>query len=160
MIFVTVGTHEQPFNRLIKKIDDLVSDGIINEKVYIQRGYSTYVPKNCEYSDFLSFNEMNDYMEKSRIVISHGGPATFMKALSLNKKTIVVPRLKEFDEHVNNHQLTFARQVASRGYGIIVVTSMDELGNAITRNSIDEPKIGSNNDRFVAEITKRIHELY
>ena len=23
MIFVTVGTHEQPFNRLVKKIDEL-----------------------------------------------------------------------------------------------------------------------------------------
>ena len=29
MIFVTVGTHEQTFNRLIKKVDDL----IIKEKV-------------------------------------------------------------------------------------------------------------------------------
>lgn len=31
MIFVTVGTHEQPFNRLIQKIDELKKDGIINE---------------------------------------------------------------------------------------------------------------------------------
>lgn len=35
MIFVTVGTHEQPFNRLIKKIDELKKDGIINEDVII-----------------------------------------------------------------------------------------------------------------------------
>ena len=27
MIFVTVGTHEQPFNRLIQKIDELKKDG-------------------------------------------------------------------------------------------------------------------------------------
>lgn len=33
MIFVTVGTHEQPFNRLIQKIDELKKDGIINEMV-------------------------------------------------------------------------------------------------------------------------------
>ena len=26
MIFVTVGTHEQPFNRLIQKIDELKKD--------------------------------------------------------------------------------------------------------------------------------------
>lgn len=36
MIFVTVGTHEQPFNRLIQKIDELKKDGIINEDVIIQ----------------------------------------------------------------------------------------------------------------------------
>ena len=38
MIFVTVGTHEQPFNRLIQKIDELKKDGTIQddvkEKVY------------------------------------------------------------------------------------------------------------------------------
>ena len=28
MVFVTVGTHEQPFNRLIQKIDQLKKDGI------------------------------------------------------------------------------------------------------------------------------------
>ena len=36
MIFVTVGTHEQPFNRLIQKIDELKKDSIINEDVIIQ----------------------------------------------------------------------------------------------------------------------------
>lgn len=36
MIFVTVGTHEQPFNRLIKKVDELKRDGIIREEVVMQ----------------------------------------------------------------------------------------------------------------------------
>lgn len=44
MIFVTVGTHEQPFNRLIKKVDDLVANGNIKEKVIVQTGFSTYIP--------------------------------------------------------------------------------------------------------------------
>ena len=45
MIFVTVGTHEQPFNRLIKKIDELKKNGIIQEEVIIQTGFSTYEPR-------------------------------------------------------------------------------------------------------------------
>ena len=44
MIFVTVGTHEQPFNRLIQKIDELVRDGEIEDDVFMQIGYSTYEP--------------------------------------------------------------------------------------------------------------------
>lgn len=36
MIFVTVGTHEQPFNRLIQKVDELKKDGIIQDDVIIQ----------------------------------------------------------------------------------------------------------------------------
>lgn len=34
MIFVTVGTHEQPFNRLIQKVDELKRDGIIKDAVW------------------------------------------------------------------------------------------------------------------------------
>ena len=45
MIFVTVGTHEQQFNRLIKEVDRLVEEGIIKEEVFIQIGYSDYDPK-------------------------------------------------------------------------------------------------------------------
>lgn len=41
MIFVTVGTHEQPFNRLIQKVDELKKDGVITEDVIIQTGFST-----------------------------------------------------------------------------------------------------------------------
>ena len=42
MIFVTVGTHEQAFDRLIKYIDDLKIKGVIKEEVIIQTGYSNY----------------------------------------------------------------------------------------------------------------------
>ena len=47
MIFVTVGTHEQQFNRLIEKIDTLIESGEIKEKVIIQSGFSTYTTNNC-----------------------------------------------------------------------------------------------------------------
>ena len=33
MIFVTVGTHEQQFNRLIEEIDRLKENGIIKDEV-------------------------------------------------------------------------------------------------------------------------------
>lgn len=37
MIFVTVGTHEQQFNRLVKGMDELILDNVIMEKVFIQK---------------------------------------------------------------------------------------------------------------------------
>lgn len=63
MIFVTVGTHEQPFNRLIKKVDDLVADGAIQEKVVMQTGFSTYKPKHCEAHKMMSFDEMQQNLK-------------------------------------------------------------------------------------------------
>ncbi|HEM5383842.1 TPA: multidrug MFS transporter, partial [Streptococcus suis] len=35
MIFVTVGTHEQQFNRLIKEIDLLKKNGSITDEIFI-----------------------------------------------------------------------------------------------------------------------------
>ena len=92
MIFVTVGTHEQPFNRLLIEVDKLVADSVIQERVIMQTGYSSYVPKNCEHFDFLSLQAMEDYIKKARIIITHGGPASFIAPLQAKKIPIVVPR--------------------------------------------------------------------
>ncbi len=58
MIFVTVGTHEQPFNRLIQKIDELKKDGTIQDDVIIQTGFSTYEPKYCQWSKLIPYQQM------------------------------------------------------------------------------------------------------
>ena len=64
MIFVTVGTHEQPFNRLVKKIDELKGNGTIQDDVFIQTGFSTYEPKNCQWSKLIPYNQMIKNVEK------------------------------------------------------------------------------------------------
>ena len=57
---------------------------------------------------------MQENIKKARIVITHGGPASFLDPLKYGKIPVVVPRKKEFNEHVNNHQLEFSRQVKKR----------------------------------------------
>jgi Uncharacterized conserved protein len=99
-------------------------------------------------------------MQKSNIIVSHGGPSTFMKSLSLGKKTVVVPRLKKFNEHVNNHQLDFAERVSDMGYGIIVVKDIDDLDEAISKESFKNSNRKSNNNFFVNSLSKKIYELY
>lgn len=131
MIFVTVGTHEQAFNRLIECIDTLKSDGFITETVKIQSGYSTYTPKHCEWSEFLSYEEMQKNVDEARIVITHGGPASFIAPLQIGKIPIVVPRQKKYNEHVNDHQLEFANTVAQRMGNILVVDDIKKLGYTI-----------------------------
>ena len=127
MIFVTVGTHEQPFNRLIRKIDELKRDGIIKEEVIMQIGYSTYEPKYCKWFKLLPYSEMVKNVKDARIVITHGGPASFIMPLQIGKVPIVVPRQKEFDEHVNNHQVDFSKAVEERMGIILTVTDINKL---------------------------------
>lgn len=112
MIFVTVGTHEQQFNRLVQCVDELKGQGDITEDVIIQTGYSDYVPRFCVYSEFFSHEDMIRNVETARIVITHGGPSSFIMPLQIGKVPVVVPRSRKFGEHVNNHQMEFVKRAA------------------------------------------------
>ena len=131
MIFVTVGTHEQPFNRLVKKVDDLVAHGNIKEKVIIQTGFSTYNANHCEAHKMMSFDEMQQALKDARIVITHGGPSSFIEALQFGKVPIVVPRRQEYNEHVNDHQVDFTKLIEKRMNNIIPVYDIDQLSETI-----------------------------
>lgn len=163
MIFVTVGTHEQPFNRLIKKMDDLVANKDIKENVIVQTGFSTYVPKYCEAHKMMSFEEMQQALKEARIVITHGGPSSFIEALQFGKVPIVVPRQEKFNEHVNNHQVDFTKLIAKRMNNIIPVYDINDLKKIIdnydqiakTKNA-DE---SSNNKQFNEKLEKVVKKL-
>lgn len=131
MIFVTVGTHEQQFNRLIEYIDLCKKNGDIEEDVIIQAGYSTYIPQYCEYYKIIPYEKMDEYLQKARIVITHGGPSSFISALQRGKIPIVVPRYKDYGEHVNNHQKDFVEKVENRYGNIIPIYDINNLLEAI-----------------------------
>ena len=52
--------------------------------------------------------------------------------LQIGKTPIVVPRQHRFNEHVNDHQVEFARNVAQRMGTIIPVEDINTLGDVIT----------------------------
>ena len=152
MIFVTVGTHEQQFNRLIKKVDELKRDGIINEPVFIQTGFSTYEPKYCEWKKLIPYPEMLNKVKEARIIITHGGPASFIMPLQEHKIPIVVPRQLKFEEHINDHQVEFAKMVEKRFNYIIDVYDIKDLSDVIKNYnafiSNKELVVSSNNIEF------------
>lgn len=164
MIFVTVGTHEQPFNRLIEKMDELKRNQVITEDVIIQIGFSTYEPQFCQWSKMLPYSEMIENVSKARIVITHGGPSSFIMPLQIGKIPIVVPRQHQFNEHVNDHQVEFARNVAQRMGTIIPVEDIEALGNVVTNYDKIVSNMGrgmsSNNAKFNKELEKIVSELY
>ena len=131
MIFVTVGTHEQQFNRLVSCVDELKRDGVITEDVFIQTGFSTYEPKYCRWSKLIPYEEMVKNVAEARIVITHGGPASFIMPLQIGKVPIVVPRQYKFDEHVNDHQVDFSRQLSQRMGIILPVFDISDLKKMI-----------------------------
>lgn len=163
MIFVTVGTHEQPFNRLVQKMDELKKNGTIQEDVIIQTGFSTYEPQYCQWSKLIPYQQMIKNVEEARIVITHGGPASFIMPLQIGKTPIVVPRQHKFGEHVNNHQVEFARNVEKRMGTIIDVEDVETLGDIITNYYQIVAGMGhgmsSNNAKFNEELEKLVVQL-
>lgn len=163
MIFVTVGTHEQQFNRLIEYVDNLKHNGVIAEDVIMQTGFSTYEPKYCKWNKLFPYTEMVKNVEKARIVITHGGPASFIMPLQIGKTPIVVPRQKKFAEHVNDHQVEFAQAVVERMGTIITVKEISYLEEIISR--YDEiiaampSKVKSNNELFCRLFEECVDDL-
>jgi len=133
MIYVAVGTHEQSFDRLVRAVDALKADGTITEEVIIQIGYSTYVPQHCTWQKLFPYQDMVRYMDEARIVITHGGPSSFLAPLRSGKVPVVVPRQLRYGEHVNDHQLEFCREVSQRSRNILLVEDVAQLRDVLTR---------------------------
>lgn len=159
MIFVTVGTHEQQFDRLIKEVDRLKKENLIQDEVFIQTGYSNYVPKYCKWEKIISFEKMNQLIEESDIIITHGGPATFMGVIAKGKSPIVVPRQKKFGEHVNDHQIEFVEKVINI-YNLTVITNISDLMACISKiNEQQSTDLKTNNNLFMENFIDMIDDL-
>ena len=103
-------------------------------------------------------------VDKARIVITHGGPSSFIMPLQIGKIPIVVPRKKEYDEHVNDHQVDFCNQVAKRQGNIIVVEDVSKLADTLARYEeiVNGMRNGlkSNNEKFCEEFEKIVNEMF
>lgn len=126
MIFITVGTHEQGMDRLFIELDRLIESGEIKEEVFAQIGYSNYLPKHYKYKKMIGCDEMDDYIKKSNIIITHGGPGSIFHPLQYGKIPIVVPRNPDFNEHVDNHQIVFTKNLEknSKVIGVYIINKL------------------------------------
>ena len=132
MIFVSVGTHSQPFTRLLKKIDELIEQKKITEPVMAQVGYSDYPAKNYPTQKFLGLAEFDEQVQTARIVITHGGEGNIGACLQHHKPMVIVPRLQKWGEHTNDHQLELTHAIVNAKKALLVL-DIDDLEKAIDR---------------------------
>lgn len=118
MIFVTVGTQKFSFERLLKEMDALVGCGSLREEVFAQIGTSSYLPQNYTCERFVSEDFFNEKLKECRILVTHGVVGTITKGLKLKKSVIIVPRLRRYQEHVDDHQLEIARAFEEKKFAL------------------------------------------
>lgn len=161
MIFVTVGTHEQSFKRLLLAVDS-VAGCLNNQEFVVQTGYTFETLKNCRCEKFFAFEEMQQLYEQADVIITHGGPSSFMEALAKKKSPIVVPRQYRFHEHVNDHQLVFAKKIQAAGYPIEVVEEVADLKELIAARLKRQKtlKVASHNQEFINALRLELSSLF
>lgn len=113
VIFVTVGNPIQGFRRLLDAVDDLAGDGVFGDQsVFVQTGHNPgFEPRYCEAKPFVSMEEFEGRMRDAALIICQGG-STVLAAVRLGKVPVVMPRMKKYHEHVNDHQVQFVRALA------------------------------------------------
>jgi UDP-N-acetylglucosamine transferase subunit ALG13 len=160
LIFTTVGTDHHPFDRLVGWVDGWLLDrnGHQRARCLIQSGASQR-PTVAEWTDYLSFDQLQSAIRQAAAVVCHGGPATIMECRRHGRIPIVVPRSREFGEHVDDHQLLFGRRLAAR-QEIRLVSTREQLWSFLDRAVAEPQEFRSPGDQIkVHETVKRFANL-
>jgi UDP-N-acetylglucosamine transferase subunit ALG13 len=127
VIFVTVGTNEARFDRLLRAVAAVQTD----EHFVIQHGHSVPTERaQADFVEFLPFERIVETMRQARAVVTHAGVGSIVVSLANGKRPVVVPRLKAYHEAVDDHQLQLGRRFAQAGL-VTLVEDPDELGQAL-----------------------------
>ena len=113
MIFVTMGTQKFQMNRLVKAADELAEQ--ISEEVFVQKGWSDYVPKHCKFTDFMDATDYNKKIGECSVLVTHAGVGTIVSGIKAGKPIVVVPRMNKYLEHVDDHQHQIAEAFSTKG---------------------------------------------
>jgi UDP-N-acetylglucosamine transferase subunit ALG13 len=74
--------------------------------------------------------ELVEAISQAGVVVTHGGPATIALARAHGKVPLVVPRLKAEGEHVDDHQVWYARKLAEQ-QEVVVLEDVGRLGETL-----------------------------
>ena len=158
MIFVTLGTQDKSFQRLLKKLDELIEKGVINSDVVVQAGATKYESKHMEILPFIQMDKFNNYIKECEYLICHAGVGTIMNGIHNQKKVIAIARRVKYGEHENDHQVEITQKFEKFGYiiGCIEVDKLEEKLKFLDDFEVKQYK--SNNDNFCSMVEQLIEK--
>ena len=136
-IFVMFGTQDKRFDRLLNAI---LNSNFVNEnEVYVQLGYTKGDYSGINGQEYYTEDELNHQIEIADLIITHAGVGAIVSALKLKKRVIVVPRLGQYKEQNNDHQVQIMERFDKQGY-IIPCTDLSKLDETVNNAYNFEPK--------------------
>jgi UDP-N-acetylglucosamine transferase subunit ALG13 len=156
VIFVTVGTHTAPFDRLVRAGERYAATS--GERVVVQRGASRYLPVVAESFTFCESGEMERLIRASRVVVCHAAD-TILDAIRLGRPVVAVPRRRCYSEHLNDHQVHLAAALAGRST-VVALDDLGELPAAIDRAADLGPPMWPGEPPLAAAIRTQLSEWF
>lgn len=129
MIFMTVG-DQIPFDRLTRAVDAWAGRAGRHD-IFAQIGESDYAAQHMETVVRLAPPEFEKRMQDAELVVGHAGTGTILKAMSLGKPILVMPRREKFRETRNDHQYATAKRFEERG--VTIAWDENELADRLDR---------------------------
>jgi UDP-N-acetylglucosamine transferase subunit ALG13 len=126
--FVTTGNGVQSFSRLLDEIKRIAPQ--LPQPVIVQHGQTAFSAADIQSFDLVDSVTFQKLMADCEVLITHGGGGSVFAALKIGKKPIVVPRLKDFDEIIDDHQVTFANELQRQGK-VVAVHDVSRLLTAV-----------------------------
>ena len=155
MVLITVGTQKQEFNRMFELVRK--SKELKKEELIVQRGYTKCNnSKRIKAFDFIPLEQMEEYISKADIIISHGGVGTIFSAIKRGKKVIAIPRLEKYGEHINDHQIEICEELEKEGYILYYKDGIDDLDKLINKLKTTQFKKYSSDNNHIDILRKEI----
>ena len=159
MIFVTLGTQDKQFKRLLDAVQKQIDNGNIKDEVIVQAGCTKYKSQEMNIRHYMSVKKFEQAVEDADIIICHAGVGSILSALSKNKKIIAAARLKEYGEHVNDHQLQILENFSKKGY-LLALEDFDKLDEVLKKAKTFKPAaFKSNRQFFLKQLEEKINNL-
>jgi UDP-N-acetylglucosamine transferase subunit ALG13 len=137
LLLVTVGTDHHPFDRLVRWADAWLAGHPGELRCLMQTGTSAPPTGPTEWRAYLEFDALKAAMASAAAVVCHGGPGTILGARHQGAVPIVVPRQHRLGEHVDDHQVAFARRLAAQGGPVHLAETEADLRRLLDRVAAD-----------------------
>ena len=152
MIFISVGTEKFPFDRLVRAMDEARIHLQIKQEVFAQIGPTAYLPKSFPCEKFFDFDQMMTRIKEADIVVTHAGVGSTILSLNLGKIPIIFPRRSDLGEHLDDHQIEFAKKMEGINRVIVAydeVQLIEKINNYHKILRTLKPALGNSKDRLV-----------
>lgn len=128
---LTIGSEQFPFERALVAVRDGLDDGV---EVCWQTGNTPAVGLGLggESRAWWPGDELARKAREVDVVITHAGVGSILMVLRAGSCPVVVPRMHELGEHVDEHQSQLASFLEQRGLAVVARPG-DDLGRCVAQ---------------------------